>query len=279
LAEPQYGVVTNVGFAHVESFRSIDEVAAAKRELIEALPADGVAILNADDARVRTFGDVHPGRTFTYGFRAGADLQATDVEITSTGAAFTAGRVRFHTSLSGRHGVSNVLAGLAVARLFGIALIDLVDAVARLKLGHMRGERHHWRGMTVLNDAYNSNPEAARNMIDVLCGQHPGKMAGRRIAVLGEMRELGHMSRMLHGELGRYAVRAGVNILIGVAGDARYMVDAAVDSGFAREAAFFFDDAEAAGAFLREFTAPGDVLLFKGSRGTHVERALDKMET
>jgi UDP-N-acetylmuramoyl-tripeptide--D-alanyl-D-alanine ligase len=116
-------------------------------------------------------------------------------------------------------------------------------------------------------------------MIDVLCGQHPGKMAGRRIAVLGEMRELGHMSRMLHGELGRYAVRAGVNILIGVAGDARYMVDAAVDSGFAREAAFFFDDAEAAGAFLREFTAPGDVLLFKGSRGTHVERALDKMET
>jgi UDP-N-acetylmuramoyl-tripeptide--D-alanyl-D-alanine ligase len=274
VAEPQYGVVTNVGYAHVESFDSIEGVAAAKRELIESLPASGIAVLNADDQLVLKFRDTHPGSALSYGFSAKADIQATEVEIRPTGAAFTVRGVRFHSQLSGRHGVSNVLAGLAVAYLFHIEFSELVDSVACLSPGKMRGERRSWRGITVLNDSYNSNPEAARNMIDVLCAE-PAK---RRIAVLGEMLELGHMSGKLHRDLGAYATRAGVDVLIGISGAARLMVEEAEKGGLREAAAFFFENSEAAGFFLRDFVRPGDAILFKGSRGTHVERALDRME-
>jgi len=275
LAEPQFGLVTNVGYAHVESFDSIEGVAAAKRELIESLPPAGVAILNADDELVRKFREVHGGRTLTYGFASGADIRATDVEMHSEGVAFTVDGVRFRSRLSGRHSISNVLAGLAVASLFGIAFSELVDVVSRLTPGKMRGERSRWREITILNDSYNSNPEAARQMIDVLASEAP---AQRRIAVLGEMLELGSMSETLHRELGSYAARARVDALIGIRGAASFMVDEAKRAGMSDRDVYFFDDPDSAGAFLRDWVRPGDAILFKGSRGTQVERALAKME-
>ncbi|MBV8549889.1 MAG: UDP-N-acetylmuramoyl-tripeptide--D-alanyl-D-alanine ligase [Acidobacteriaceae bacterium] len=274
IAQPQFGVITNVGYAHVESFDSIDGVAAAKRELIEALPADGVAILNADDARVLRFRDVHRGRTITYGISRAADILAEEVSIGASSSAFTVRGVRFETRLTGRHAVSNILAGLAVATLFDIAPSELVNNVAQLAPGKMRGERHEWRGATVLDDCYNSNPEAARSMIDVL----KAEPARRRIAVLGEMLELGHMAEALHRDLGRHAADSGVDVLIGVQGVSRLMVEEARRAGLDNHAAMFFEDPESAGEFLRDFARPGDAILFKGSRGTHVERALATME-
>ena len=273
IACPQIGVVTNVGYAHVESFESIEGVAAAKRELIEGLSPEGTAVLNADDPRVLRFRDAHRGRTVTYGMGPQADVRAEDIHMDANSTGFSVRGVRFETRLQGRHAVLNVLAGIAVAELFGIELRELVPAVARLTPGKMRGERHEWRGAVVLNDCYNSNPEAARSMIDVL----KAEPAARRIAVLGEMLELGHMTEPLHRELGRYAAAAGIDILIGVQGASRVMVEEAKTAGL-DDAALFFDDAESAGAFLREFVKTGDAILFKGSRGTHVERALSTME-
>jgi UDP-N-acetylmuramoyl-tripeptide--D-alanyl-D-alanine ligase len=269
IAEPQIGVVTNVGYAHVEAFESIDGVAAAKRELIESLPATGIAVLNADDERVLAFRDVHAGRTVTYGVSNAADLRATAVEMTSEGASFTVCGVKFETVLSGRHAVSNILAGLAVAKLFDIEPRELVSTVARLAPGNMRGERSRWRDITILNDSYNSNPEAARNMIDVL-REEPAR---RRIVVLGEMLELGRLAESLHRDVGNYVANAGVDVLVGVRGVSRFMVEEAQGAGMTR-AAFFFQNPEEAGQFLREFVRPGDAILFKGSRGVHVERAL-----
>jgi UDP-N-acetylmuramoyl-tripeptide--D-alanyl-D-alanine ligase len=137
----------------------------------------------------------------------------------------------------------------------------------------MRGERSIWQGITILNDSYNSNPEAARNMVDILCAE-PAK---RKIAVLGEMLELGHMAEQLHRDLGRYAVRAGVNVLIGVQGAAQFTVDEALKVGLAAEAAFFFPESERAGKFLRKIAEPGDAILLKGSRGAHLEIALQTL--
>jgi UDP-N-acetylmuramoyl-tripeptide--D-alanyl-D-alanine ligase len=274
LAEPQFGLVTNVGYAHVESFDSIEGVAAAKRELIESLPPAGVAILNADDELVRKFREVHAGRTLTYGFAGDADIRATDVEMHAERVAFTVDGIRFHARLTGRHSISNVLAGLAVASLFGVAFSELTGVVAGLAPGKMRGERSQWRGVTILNDSYNSNPEAARRMIDVLASE----TAVRKIAVLGEMLELGSMSETLHRELGRYAARAGVNALVGIRGAAASLVDEARRAGMPESDAYFFDDPDSAGEFLSRWVRPGDVILFKGSRGTQVERALAKME-
>ncbi len=286
IAQPQIGVVTNVGYAHIEAFESIEEIAAAKRELIEELPPEGIAVLNADDERVLAFRENHYGRILTYGTGVGADLRAEHVQFDSEGSRFNVRGVQFQTTLAGRHAVSNILAGLAVASIYQIPLDALVNAVARLLPGKMRGERYEAHGITILNDSYNSNPAAARSMIDVLAVE-PAK---RKIAVLGEMLELGHWAETLHRELGRYAAEHGVDVLIGVRGASRLMVDEAIEAGLGKHvevchhastcnrAAFFFEDSENAGEFLRTFVQPGDAVLFKGSRRTHVERALARME-
>jgi UDP-N-acetylmuramoyl-tripeptide--D-alanyl-D-alanine ligase len=271
IVRPTVALVTNVGFAHAEFFDSADGVALAKRELIEALPSDGVAVLNADDARVVRFREIHRGRTITYGVAEGADVRAVDVEAGGDGVRFRVAGVALASPLAGRHNLSNVLAGLAVAQAFGIAPARLADAVEALKPAKMRGERFLHRGITVLNDCYNSNPEAARSMLDVL----RAVPARRRIAVLGEMLELGRWSEPLHRDIGRYAAGCGVDVLVGVRGAAQYMVEEASRSGLAAGAAFFFEDPAEAGELVRRAAAPGDVVLFKGSRGTRVERALE----
>lgn len=263
-------VVTNVGPAHIENFDSIEGIAAAKRELVEALPPNGIAILNADDPFVARFADAHAGRTVTYGIDHPADVRATDVQ----GSRFVVDGVEFHSPLTGRHNVLNVLAGIAVAREFGIDTAELVDAVRDLQAGKMRGERIVHNGIVLWNDSYNANPSAMKAMIDVL---RDTDVPGRRIAVLGEMLELGHSAEALHREVGAYAAMSGVSVLLGVRGAARYFVDAAKDAGVLNGAAYlFFETPEEAGDHLRTIAREGDTILFKGSRGTQVERALQR---
>jgi UDP-N-acetylmuramoyl-tripeptide--D-alanyl-D-alanine ligase len=272
IARPKIGVVTNVGHAHMEAFDSIKGVAAAKRELIESLPTDGVAVLNADDPLVSTFRAVHRGRTISFGIDSDADIRAARVLVTDHGVSFTVGGVKFESSLVGRHNILNILAGLTVASLYGIRPGDLVEVVRNLAAPPMRGQRLEHAGTVILNDCYNSNPDAARSMIDVL----RDTPARRRIAVLGEMLELGRWSESLHRDVGRYAATSGIDVVIGIRGEACHLVDAARVAGLAVNAAFFFSDATSAGEHLRAMARPGDLILFKGSRGTHVEQALER---
>jgi UDP-N-acetylmuramoyl-tripeptide--D-alanyl-D-alanine ligase len=270
IARPQVGVVTNVGYAHIEGFDSIDGIALAKRELIESLPADGTAILNADDRRVLEFGKVHRGAVITYGIQNQATIRAERVRREPGKVEFDAGGVHFSSKLTGVHGILNILAGLATASVFRIGLTELVEPVSALEPGRMRGERRIWNGITIFDDCYNSNPEAVRSMIDVL----KDEPARRRIAVLGEMLELGHWAEVLHREVGEYLAKAGIQLLVGIRGAGGFMIDAAISGGMSPNAAYFFDEPEEAGVFLRGYARPGDAILFKGSRGTHVERAL-----
>lgn len=272
IAGPQIGVVTNVGYAHVEFFESIEGVAAAKRELIEALPADGLAVLNGDDPRVLRFRDVHPGRSVTFGFSPAADVRAEAAQFRADGASFRVDGVDYETGLVGRHAVMNLLAALAIGREFGIAPAHMRDAIRSFTVGRMRGEKLEHNGILVWNDCYNSNPEAAQSMIDVL-RESP---AARRIAVLGEMLELGNEAEALHRQVGKYAAEHGVDMLIGVQGSARALIEAAVLAGLPGEAAHFFAEAGEAGDFVRQAAHAGDAILFKGSRGVHVERALER---
>jgi UDP-N-acetylmuramoyl-tripeptide--D-alanyl-D-alanine ligase len=263
IAKPNVGVVTNVGTAHMEAFASIEEIAAAKRELIESLPADGTAVLNADDPRVRAMAR---GKTILYGLSADAHIRGESIEESADGVKFRVGSTQFSIALHGRHSVSNILAGIAVAKVYGIAPDRLVDAVRHLRPGKMRGERFVHRGILVYDDCYNSNPDAVRAMLDVL----RDTPARRRIAVLGEMLELGRFSERLHRDIGTYAAGQGIDVVIGIRGDARAFVEAA------GRHALFFDDPEEAGRALRSIAQPGDAILFKGSRGVHVERALEQ---
>ncbi len=271
IAKPQIGVVTNAGWAHAEYFSDgMEGVARAKRELIESLPPTGIAILNADDERVRHFGDRHPGRTILFGFAEDAEVRAEDYHSAADHACFRCLGVEFRSPLAGRHGVSNVLAGIASASALGIPPDHLREAVKNLVPGKMRGERSERSGITIINDSYNANPEAMRSMLELLAGT-PGR---RKIAVLGEMLELGRQAGTLHRGIGRLAAAQGIHALVGVRGAASFMVEAAREAGMSGSAAVFFETPEEAGRFLRGYLRAGDTVLFKGSRGVAVERAI-----
>ena len=273
IARPRIGVVTNVGWAHTENFADgLEGVARAKRELIEELPGDGIAILNADDPQVREFAGSHAGRTIFFGFAGDAEVRAENVELTPAGARFRCLDVDFESPLAGRHGVSNVLAGIAVARALNIPPRDLHGAVRNLTSGKMRGERLERNGAVIINDCYNANPEAMRSMIELL----RGTPAQRRIAVLGEMLELGREAEALHRGIGHFAFEQGIDAVLGIRGAARFLVDEARKSGMSDSAALFFDSPEEAGDYVRSLVRPGDALLFKGSRGVQVEKALER---
>lgn len=269
IARPSIGVVTNVGTAHIENFAGIEGIALAKRELVEELGPQGVAVLNYDDPRVRAFSEIHPGRTVYYGIEPGAGIRAEDVRLTPTGSTFRIGNTPFEIHLPGKHGISNVTAAVAVGSILGIPLGEMAEAARSLQSGKMRGERLTHNGITILNDCYNSNPEAAKAMLDTLAAA-PG---ARKIAVLGEMLELGVWTEQLHAEVGAHAAALGINVVIAIRGAARHLAGAAAHAGVETH---FFEDPASAGDALRTIARPGDVVLCKGSRGTRVEIALER---
>jgi UDP-N-acetylmuramoyl-tripeptide--D-alanyl-D-alanine ligase len=276
IAAPDWGVVTNVGHAHAEFFPDgVAGIARAKYELIEALPRHGVAILNCDDPYVGQFGRDFRGKVIYFGRGPCADPRVESVE--SRGAEGLSLQVRareqhcrLHLHLPGTHNAANALAAIAVGVEAGIPLIDCCRALEALRPEDKRGQVIALRGATILNDAYNSNPEALQSMIATLASMP----AQRRILVAGEMLELGSDAPALHAACGKAAAHAGINIVLGVRGLAQHIVDAARAVG---TESLFLETPEAAGAWLREHLQPGDAVLLKASRGVRLERALDAL--
>jgi len=274
IASPDWGVVTNVGTAHVENFADGQAgIARAKFELVESLPASGVAFLNCDDAYVSQFGRDFAGRAVYFGAGPCADPQMVDVKEDLDGlhVKFRAGERegQFTLKLLGAHNASNALAALAVALEAGVEIGAAVKALEQLSAGDKRGQVIEVGGATILNDSYNSNPEALRSMIRTLAAR---PTEGRRILVAGEMLEMGEHGPALHAECGRTAAEAGLDLVAGVRGNAVHLATAACTHGVE---AVFLPDAEAAGYWLRKTMTAGDVVLVKGSRGVHLERAIE----
>ncbi len=277
IAVPDWGVITNVGMAHVENFAEGQAgIARAKFELVAALPANGVAFLNCDDSYAAQFGRDFPGRVVYFGSGPCADPQVLSASEDPSGlhVRFRAGRRQgaFTLHLLGSHNASNAMAGLAVALEAGVDLDAAVDAIASLAAGDKRGQVIEIAGATILNDSYNSNPEALRSMIRTLAAR---PAAGRRILVAGEMLELGEHGPALHRECGRAAAEAGLDLVAGVQGNAEHLAAAACAGGVA---SLFLPDAEAAGRWLAQNLRPGDVALVKGSRGVHLERVIEAVK-
>jgi UDP-N-acetylmuramoyl-tripeptide--D-alanyl-D-alanine ligase len=273
IAAPDWGVVTNVGTAHIENFADGQAgIARAKFELVAALPASGVAFLNCCDPYVSQFGRDFPGRVVYFGDGPCADPQILELREDAEGL-----HLKFRASeregaltleLLGAHNASNAMAGLAVALEAGVDLDAAVAALASLTAGDKRGQVIEIDGATILNDSYNSNPEALRSMIRTLAA----RPAQRRILVAGEMLELGEYASAMHAACGLTAAEAGLDLVAGVQGNAVHLAAAACAGGVA---ALFLPNAEAAGGWLRQIMRPGDVVLVKGSRGVHLERAIE----
>jgi UDP-N-acetylmuramoyl-tripeptide--D-alanyl-D-alanine ligase len=262
----------------------VDEIALAKRELIEGLNGRAsTAVLNADDARVAAFGAFAPGRVVTYGIDAPAFFSASAIE--DRGAMGTAfdyvspeGRVRLELPVPGRHAIYNALAALAAASVWNIGAAEAQSVFRTLRVPSMRGELLRFsNGAALINDSYNSSPAALHAMVAVLAATPNFQ---RRILAAGEMRELGVASSALHREAGIFTAKTGgVDWVIGVEGNASQIVEGAIAAGIPRAQTKFFSSAEHAAEFLQEFIRPGDVLLVKGSRGVKMERIVEALLT
>ncbi len=282
IALPDVAIETRVAPAHLMNFSSVDEIALAKRELIEGLHGpDSIAVLNADDPRVAAMAPYAPGRVLTYGIENPADFSAEDIEDRGAlGSAFTVRhgdtRCRMELSLPGRHVVANALAAIAAASVWNISLTDAQKVFPELRTPSMRGELLRFtNGFALINDSYNSSPAALHAMTALLAAT-PGYR--RRILAAGEMRELGPASPQLHHEGGVFAAKNGqVDFIIGVQGDAKSLVEGAIAAGLPADRTRFFATPQQAAEFLAGFISPGDLLLVKGSRSVQMEKIVEAL--
>ncbi len=273
IAHPEIGVVTNVAPVHLEFFKSIGEIARAKYELVESLPAGGIAVLNADDEYVSQFGRDFHGKVVLYGLRSSADVRAENGKHHGAeGSTFdvVVGGCREQASLPlvGEHNIYNALAAIAVGLDRGLTLSEAAGALATLAPADKRGEVVKLGNITIINDCYNSNPKALDAMVDALAAM-PAK---RRIVVAGEMLELGAAGEEMHRSSGRHMAEKKIDILVGVRGLAQSMVGSARQAGMRAE---FFATPQEAGEWLAHETREGDVVLLKASRGVKLEQALE----
>lgn len=282
IARPDIGVLTNVAPVHLAFFSSIADIARAKAELAQGLPADGLLVYNEDDPLVREIAGNYGGRKISFGMTSEADVRARDVEI--TGLNETCFRLSYDgidrkamIPLAGTHFVQNALPAVALGIQFRLPLDQIVESLQLLHHAHMRGQTMHFKeGFTVIDDSYNSNPRALMQMTATLC-RIPTYM--RRILVAGEMLELGDSSDALHYECGAWAARCGVNLLIGVKGSAREIVRGAAAAGLQEDQVRFFAEIEPAIEFIDQKVQVGDLVLVKGSRGVHLEKIVQGLRS
>lgn len=277
LAQPEIGVVTNVAPVHLEFFNTVADIARAKYELVQSLPAGGTAILNADDEYVSQFGRDFHGKVVLYGIRHAADVRAEQIENLATlGSKFdvVVGNCRESAVLQlvGTHNICNALAAVAVGLEHGLTLSEAIGALASLPPSDKRGQVVQLGNITVINDCYNSNPKALDVMVDTLAAMP----AERRIVVAGEMLELGATAEELHRHSGCHMAEKKIDVLVGVRGLARQMVEAARAGAVSAQ---FVATPEEAGEWLARETRDGDLVLLKASRGVKLEKALERWMT
>jgi UDP-N-acetylmuramoyl-tripeptide--D-alanyl-D-alanine ligase len=274
LAKPEVGVVTNVGPSHMERLGSIEAIANAKAELVESLPASGVAVLNADDERVAAMAERTDANVITYGLDAEADVRAEEIDSRGlAGVHFTlvhgSERVAVYSRLPGRAMVHNALAAAAVAVIDGLELDDIATALSAAQVP-ARLVAHKGRcGSLIIDDTYNASPASMRAALDLL-----GEVPGRKYAVLGDMREMGDAEAEGHRGVGTYA--AGIADAIFAIGELGRMIgEAALAAGHAN-VHIVENKADIAPAILPQL-GPGDVVLLKASRALELETVLEEL--
>ncbi len=279
LAPPDVGVFTNVGPVHLEFFDSIDGIAEAKAELLENMRQDGTIVINADDERLRRVSERFPGRRILYGVAGDADYRATQIQDRGLlGVEFSLvaeGSTRsLVLSQPGRHNLQNLLAAIATARVANISWGAIEAAIPIIQPAYHRGVLIDWRGATLYDDTYNSNPYALEMALELLSR---ADCEGRRIAVIGDMLELGGDELKFHREVGR-AIPRNVQVVVAVGDRSGAVLEGAREAGFDSSMLHHFGEASEAAEFLATFIGTGDLVLLKASRGIGLDRVVTILE-
>jgi UDP-N-acetylmuramoyl-tripeptide--D-alanyl-D-alanine ligase len=278
LMRPHVGVYTNIAPVHIEFFGTIEGIAAAKRELLENVIPGGTIIVNNDNEHVVRISQGFNGKRVTYGVEHDAEYRATNIrERGLLGTRFTleaeGERRELELVLPGRHNLDNLLAAIATARAVGISWEGIERGVHTIQPAYHRGvivPLPNISGAQIYDDTYNSNPYALARTLELMT---QAEVSGRRIAVIGDMLELGEQELQFHREAGQ-AIPKAIDVVIGVGTRSQALLDGARAAGFAEASLRHFTDAQAAGAFLRAFVQPGDLVLIKGSRGVGLDKAV-----
>ena len=277
IARPDVAIITMVAPVHLEFFDSVDAIAAAKAEILEGLDADGVAVLNWEDPRVRKIGQARKGRTLWFGRDRRCDVSAEGWRGTIHGMRFDmrlGGRAfAVALPLPGPHFLMNFLAAAAAAHHLGVPGEAIVQAAAGMKAPRRRGQvRRLGEGVTLLDDSYNSNPSAVEAAVAAL----DLAARGRRVLFLGDMLELGPTGPALHRETGT-KVASRADVVVGVGALGRFFVEGAREAGLRASALHELPDSEAAARQAGALVQPGDAVLVKGSRGARMEKVVDAL--
>jgi UDP-N-acetylmuramoyl-tripeptide--D-alanyl-D-alanine ligase len=272
IARPTIGLITQIGPAHLEAFGDLRGVLKAKGELWEAMDPSGTLVLNADDPLLKEVGPSVRQKIVWFGCHPEADLRVTEIQLEPWRSRCRInGRWELELPMPGRHHLMNALAALACAQEIGIDLETGVERFRSFEPIPGRLFPVEVGGCRVIDDSYNANPSSLRAALEVLQGI---ETPGRRIAVLGDMLELGEQAAALHSELGPEVVKARVDWLITVGRLSRHLLSSAWEHGLPQGSGFGFETAAQAGEFLSERIRPGDTILIKGSRGMRMEQVL-----
>jgi UDP-N-acetylmuramoyl-tripeptide--D-alanyl-D-alanine ligase len=281
ITPPDIGVELLVAPVHLEHLGTIENIAAAKAELIEGLKPGGTAVLNADDERVIAMRHLHDGPVVTFGVENAADVMATNIDTSRFGRS----RFRLETPLGwadaelrmpGRHNLMNLLAAAAVATCLEIKPEEIAGALQGVAPAKMRGEVIDFAaGFTVVDDSYNSNPRSLLSIVRTIAESR--HHARRRIVIAGEMLELGPEGARMHREAGAEIAQAGIDLLWGVRGLAAEMIEGARSAGMNCGATRFFETSEQAAAAICEEVSEGDLILVKGSRGVATDTIVEML--
>lgn len=278
IARPQIGVITNISEAHMVHLKTVQEVQSAKGELFEALPDDGIAVVNADDPLVRDLARNLRARVITFGLDPTADVQARDLRPAQTaGFDFTAkvfdAAIPVHLPFPGAFNVSNALAAMAVGAALEIPAEEMAAALETTHGLAQRGEVTRHAGMTLLNDTYNANPRSMQEAIKTLSAL---PCTGRRFLVIGDMLELGEQETAAHQRIGEIAAELDIDYLVTVGRLAGLAGETALQKGIDAARVACTDTHEQAADFLKQHARAGDCLLFKGSRGSRMETVMER---
>jgi UDP-N-acetylmuramoyl-tripeptide--D-alanyl-D-alanine ligase len=275
LTHPDVGVYTNIGPVHIEFFGTVEKIAEAKRELLENVKPGGTIVVNADNAHVVRISEGFEGRKVTYGIDHYAEFRATNIrERGLLGTSFEINGHPLNLSLPGRHNLENLLAAIAAARAVGISWEGIERGVADVKPAYHRGVIVQVNGATIYDDTYNSNPYALAHALDLMA---KADVSGRRIAVIGDMLELGERELDYHRDSGR-AIPRSVDTVVGVGRRSQALLSGAREAGFAGDKLHHYDDAQSAAEFLRDFIEPGDLVLVKASRGIGLDKTVTALQ-